>query len=373
MNYKIVTEFPNDIFYNKGDVCISIYIPTHRYVVGSQKDKILFKNQIQKAEKSLLQKYSKKEVAEILNPLNELLDDFVFWNRTKDGLAIFLNRDDFIIYVLSRNIKELTIVSDNFHIKPLIRVYQSMDKYYVLGVNRGHFKLFYGDRYGLNEIEDSKEMPDDMRKEYDLEVLDLSKDVEYMFKTGSNRDEVSKETTKFLRNVDKYILEFYSKPTEAPLVLVALPQYQGEFRKITNNRFLTTTGVSKDFEAMKIEEIKEESWNIIEKTYLEETKKLVNRFLNNKGDGLASDNIIDIAKKVLAGRIDTLLLESDKLIPGKLNLETGEITEDDLDNVEINDILNDIGELVLENKGNVVVLPKERMPTDIGIAAIYRY
>lgn len=373
MNYKIVTEFPNDIFYERGDVCISIYMPTHRYVVGSQKDKILFKNQIQKAEKSLLQKYSKKEVVEILNPLNELLDDFVFWNRTKDGLAIFLNRNEFIIYVLSRDIKELTIVSDNFHIKPLIRVYQSMDKYYVLGVNRERFKLFYGDRYGLNEIEYSEEMPEDIRKQYDLEVLDLSKDVEYMFKTGSNRDEISKETAKFLRNVDKYILDFYSKPTQAPLVLVALPQYQGEFRKITNNSFLLTEGINKDFESMEIDKIRNDSWEIVERIYLNETKILVNRFLNNKGKGLASDNIRDIGKKVLNGRVEMLLLESDKLIPGKLNLENGEILEDDLDNVEINDILNDIGELVLENKGKVVVLPKERMPTDTGIAAIYRY
>ncbi len=373
MNYKIVNEFPNDIFYNRGDICISIYMPTHRYAVGSKKDKILFKNQIQKAERSLLQKYSKKDVLEILTPLNELLDDFVFWNRTKDGLAIFLSRNDFIIYILSRDIRELTIVSDNFHIKPLIRVYQSMDKYYVLGVNREYFKLYYGDRYGLNEIENSEEIPKDIRKEYDLEVLDLSKDVEYMYKTGSNRDEISKETIKFLRNVDKYILDFYSKPTEAPLVLVALPQYQGEFRNITNNRFLLIEGINKDFESMNIDDIKHESWKIVEKIYLNETKKLVNRFLDNKGNGLASDNIKDIGKKVISGRIETLLLESDKLIPGKISLEDGKIIEDDLDKVEINDVLNDIGELVLENKGNVVVLPKERMPTDTGISAIYRY
>jgi hypothetical protein len=45
----------------------------------------------------------------------------------------------------------------------------------------------------------------------------------------------------------------------------------------------------------------------------------------------------------------------------------------DLDNPEIDDILDDLGELVVNQGGNVVVVPQLNMPTDTGVAAIYRY
>ncbi|QQK06935.1 hypothetical protein [Miniphocaeibacter halophilus] len=373
MKYKIVQDFPNDVLYERGDVCISIYMPTHRYKMENQKDRIMFKNQIQKAERSLLQKFSKKEVEEILSPLYDLEQDMVFWNRTRDAVAIFLNREHCIIYNLFREIKELTVVSNSFHIKPLIRVYQSVDKYYVLGINRHNFKLFYGDRYNLTEIESPKNMPDEITEEYRLTTIDMSKDGKAMYSTGSNRDEVKKETEKYLRNVDRYIWENYIKPTGAPLVLVALPQYQGEFRKLTNNKLLVEKGIDKDFEAMDINAIKEEAWKIIEKIYLDRTEMLVNMFNNGKSKGNASANINDVVKKAVEGRIDTILIESDKILPGIVDMETKEIKEMPLEDVETDDVLDDIAEMVLKAKGEVVILPKEKMPDTTGVAAIYRY
>jgi len=46
---------------------------------------------------------------------------------------------------------------------------------------------------------------------------------------------------------------------------------------------------------------------------------------------------------------------------------------DDLDNADVDDLLDDLGEQVLKNGGDVVVLPSERMPSSTGVAATYRY
>jgi hypothetical protein len=40
---------------------------------------------------------------------------------------------------------------------------------------------------------------------------------------------------------------------------------------------------------------------------------------------------------------------------------------------EIDDVLDDIGELVADQSGEVVVVPSNRMPVDTGLAAIYRF
>jgi hypothetical protein len=39
----------------------------------------------------------------------------------------------------------------------------------------------------------------------------------------------------------------------------------------------------------------------------------------------------------------------------------------------VDDVLDDVGELVLKNRGQIVIVPAERMPTQTGIAAIYGF
>jgi hypothetical protein len=45
------------------------------------------------------------------------------------------------------------IVADSFHIKPLLRVLQSADRFEVLVITREHVRLFHGNRYALDEVE----------------------------------------------------------------------------------------------------------------------------------------------------------------------------------------------------------------------------
>lgn len=380
MSYRIVKEFPNEILYDRDEVCISIYQPTHRHSAGRKEDKIVFKNQIQKIEKSLANKYSKLEIEEILYPLYEIEKDNIFWNHTKDGIAILMNKDDCIVYNLDRPLKELTVVADSFHIKPLIRVFQSADMYYVLGVNRKTFKLFYGNRYGLNEIrfdDDTKVAIEDvLGDQYTDSYLTNASygGTGTMYHGhGSKKDEIDKDIEKYLRYVDRFVLDNYSNPAKAPLVLAALDEYQGGFRKLTHNRWLLDEGIKKDFESMSLENLRDESWKIVEKIYLDRTRVLIDRFETAKSKGLGGDDLAEIAKRAVENRIEMMLIESDRLLAGKIDLQTGEIIEKDLDHMDTDDILDDLTELVFVAGGEVVLLPKEKMPTDKGVAAVYRY
>src|SRR5690606_36372524 len=91
-----------------------------------------------------------------------------FWAHAGDGLALFATKDRIIAYRLQRPVPELAIVSDSFHIKPLIRVFQSADRYHLLGVNRQEFKLFEGNRYGIEEVE----IPEELAKTKDEAIGD---------------------------------------------------------------------------------------------------------------------------------------------------------------------------------------------------------
>lgn len=378
MSYEIVNEFPNDIIFETGDVCISIYQPTFG---PKSQAKILFKNQIQKAKRSLEKEYRTKEVEEILKPLYDIENDLNFWNKTKDGIAILMNRKRCIVYNLFRDIKELTVVADSFHIKPLLRVYQSADKYYVLCVNRRTFKLYYGDRYELREMTFSEDVPVNIEDVLGDQYTDAQKTVTratsptgiYTHGYGGKREEIELDTEKYLRYVDRFVINNYSNPTQAPLVLVALTENQGLFRKISKNRYLLEQGIRKDFEAITKEEIRKESWQIIEERYLKRTNEMVDKYEEAKAINRGSDDYKDVAEKAVANRIEVVLIESDTLIPGKIDFDTGAVETADLSDPDTGDILDLIAELTLAGGGEVVMLPQERMPSDTGIAAVYRY
>lgn len=42
-------------------------------------------------------------------------------------------------------------------------------------------------------------------------------------------------------------------------------------------------------------------------------------------------------------------------------------------NPDVDDVLDDLAELVMRQGGEVVVVPDERMPSETGLAAVYRF
>jgi len=80
-----------------------------------------------------------------------------------------------------------------------------------------------------------------------------------------------------------------------------------------------------------------------------------------------------VAEAVVGGRVATLLIEAGREIPGRIDTATGSIHFGDLAEPDIDDVLDDLGALALKMGGQVVVVPTEQMPTETGVAAIYRY
>lgn len=234
MLYEITDIFPNDIMYEEEGSFISLYQPTHRKRPDNEQDIIRFKNLVQRIENSLKQKYPKREIPELLKPLKQLAENKLFWNNTTDGLAILANRNKCVVYKLERPLEELSVVADSWYIKPLIRAFQSASKYHLLGLNRKEFTLYEGNRYGFKKIEIDlgtprtiKEVLGDEYSEPYLSQGTYAGAGKAMYHGhGGKKDKVAKDTEKYFRYVDKFILDTYSNPTKIPLILVSLDEHQ---------------------------------------------------------------------------------------------------------------------------------------------------
>lgn len=381
MSYEIVNTFPNYLLLSGKESCISLYQPTHRHGPENQQDLIRFKNLTQKIEASLNEKYDKETVEKRMKPFNDFARDRNFWQHAGEGLAMFASDDQCIVYRLQRSVDELAVVADSFHIKPLVRIFQSADRYHLLGLDRQEFSLFEGTRYGIEQIDLDPEVQSTVKEalgdDYKQKLITTGASGPgghaRMHGLGSKKDVIDTHTKKFFRIVDKEVLDYYSREMKLPIYLVALDQYHTPFQEISKNPFLRETGIKMDYASMNLSELRKKSWEVLEPLYIERTRLLVEQFENARAKDEGSDDIAQVVRAATEGRVSQVLIESDRIHPGWIEVSTGELHDTKSDKPGTDDVLDDIAELVFKQQGDVVVLPKERMPSDTGVAAIYRY
>jgi hypothetical protein len=382
MFYEIVHHFPADMIFKEDGPLISLYQPTHRSFPDNKQDPIVFKNLLRVIENSLEQLPTFDMIDTIMKPFYELKEDKNFWNHTSDGIAVFASVDKCIVYNLYHPVKELGVVANSFHTKPLIKAFQSTENYHLLGLNRENFTLYQGNRYGFEEIAIDPDAPRTMKEVLGEQLSDPYLSHASYGGTGGNamyhghgdvKDEINKDTEKYFRYVDSFVLENYSKASKLPLILVSLTEHISEFKKISNNPYLLEEGINKSIESMNLVEIQKKAREIIEAISMKETEKMVEAYANAEAESLGSSDLVQVVKAAYESRVKTILMEEDKIVPGKIDNNTGKIKLGDIDDPNYDDILDDLAEMVLLSGGNVFVLTKDLMPSTTGIAAIFRY
>jgi len=380
---SLIEDYRRELLAVHEPPCLSLYQPTHRHGPENQQDPLRFRNLLKAMNQSLQQKYPKREIQSLMEPFEALAHDHAFWAKTLDGLAVLAAAGIFRTYTLQRTVPELVVVADSFHTKPLIRIIQSADRYQVLGLNRGEVKLFEGNRDALDEIELAPGVPKTLTDALGSELTEPHQTVASYGKGaagpvmhhghGSRKDELEIDTERFFRAVDRAVLEHHSKPSGLPLILAALPEYHSLFRQVSHNPFLLADAVDVHPDAVSMDEFRSAVWRAVEPHYLERLSKLVEQFEEANSKALGTDCLDDVAAAAVEGRIATLLIEADRRIPGRVATATGRIHLGDPANPELDDLLDDLGELVIKMGGEVIVVPSGRMPSRTGLAAIFRY
>jgi|LSQX01.3.fsa_nt_gb hypothetical protein len=382
MRYEIARHFPKDMIFGESGPLISLYQPTHRSSPDNKQDPIVFKNLLRKLESSLAQRPGGEDSEVLMKPLYELRDDPDFWMHTLDGIAVFASKDRCVVYPLHTPVKEYAVVAGRFHIKPLVQAFQSTESYQLLGLSRENFSVYQGNRFGFEELPIPQDAPRTMK-----EVLGSEVSAPYLSHGsysgsggptmyhghGDVKEEIDKDTEKYFRYVDAFVFENYSKNTKLPLIPVALKEYHTEFRKISNNPYLYEKGIFKSADSMDADEMLERVQVIIDGIHSERVARKVESFAKAEAESLGSSDRTRIVRAAFEGRIETLLIEADRNVPGSIDFKTGNVQFGDIDHPQFDDILDDLAELVLLNKGTVFILEKEAMPADTGVAAIYRY
>jgi Bacterial archaeo-eukaryotic release factor family 3 len=363
--------------------CLSLYQPTFRAFPDSQQNLVKYRNALRELKARLESSGIQADTAALLEPFEQLLADRDFWSHPQDGIAVFGAPGFFHVQKVQRAVPETIVVGDHLYIKPLVRIFQSVDSYQILALDRQQVKLYQGNRDALDEVVMAPSVPRTIE-----EALGPYSSQQGVERTqgggrgraaatahhghGSKKDEVGVDVERFFRVVDRAICEAHSKPSELPLILAALPEYHTHFRAISHNGFLLEEGIHGNAHALSKDELREQAWRLMEPRYHHRLQQIIDMYHAAKARTLATDDLTHAAEFATDGRVGTLIIEADRRVAGRLEghiPRRAALTNDP----EAGDILDDIAERVLKTGGQVIVAPHASMPTATGLAAIFRY
>ncbi len=366
--------------------CLSIYMPTERCYPANQQGPIRYRNLLDRAEEALHRTHLASVVQPLLRRFRPLADDSIFWTHRVDGLAVLGSPDYFRTFDIQRPTPERLVAGESFHIKPLVRVLQSADRFQVLCLTREKVRMLQGNRDALDDI------PLNGVPATIVEALGDAVGVKHKVSVQGGKsapqprpaphgeahghaakgDDAKLDAERFFPIVDRGVWERHSRPTGLPLILVALPQHQALFRSLSHNPHLLPGGIEHNPETLSEDKLRKAAWEFLLPHYEKRLAALSEDFRTARAQKQGTDDLEQAAHAAFDGRVGRLLIDADRHIPGRLDPQTRQV-HPETGTALAEDMLDDLAEQVLRTRGEVVVVPSARMPTATGLAAIYRY
>lgn len=361
--------------------CVSIYLPVDRTPAPDNQMPAAFQEALDEVRRSVggKSRYGNDAAQAAIARIEESMRDPANWEGRRDALAFFASPVYFQLIELRRPIERLVNVADSFHVKPLIRTLQMAQPFHVLCVAPRGVRLFEGDSTSLTEVP-LRNVPRSVDDPLAVEATGPSTTPATGGRSNGSsttgqpfHSGTSVPTDRFFRLVDKAIWENHSRRARLPIVVVADVQYLSDFLSIAKNENVLKEGVKLNPDAATPERLREEAWRILEPKLQAQMQTLKDAYHAARARQLGSDAVPEVAEAAAVGRVGTLLVDSDAKIPGILHRDSGVIETAPMSDPRVDDVLDDLAELVLKTDGQVFVLPHDQMPTEAGVAAVYRY
>ncbi|MEM6314773.1 MAG: hypothetical protein AAF743_11835, partial [Planctomycetota bacterium] len=232
-------------------LCISIFIPTVRATRDTDQNRIAFKTALKDA-RAELNGETEGPLAAVFEQLAALDGNPDVWSHQHESLAVFASTERMHLIRLPREVRRFAGVADSFHIKPLIRVMQSSDRFQLLAITQKSVRLYEGDGATLSPVSLHEDVPRDMVDALGGELDDFHLTVaSYGGLRGpamyhghhDKSEETGIDLDRYFRAIDKTIWEHHSREAGVPLIVAAVEKYHAIFRKVSKNPHLADHGI----------------------------------------------------------------------------------------------------------------------------------
>jgi hypothetical protein len=380
---RIVADDVNRLLEHADGMAVSLYMPAERRGPETRQNPIRFKNLLRRAESLWAEAAGEPAPGAVFDSARKLLDQRDFWQEQGDGLAVFLSASGMERYRLPVAFEELVVLTDRFHIKPLLRFVAEDRRFYVLALSGNRTRLFRCTRQTVREIR-PEEMPASLRETLAFD----SPQKQLQFHTGApragdrraavhhgqggGRDERDDALVRFCRDIRNGLHEILAEEN-APLVLAGAEPLVSVFREASDYPGLLETGVGGNPDERSPEDLRDAAWSLLVPEIERERERAIERFRNESGGDRTTGDLRRVLPAAFHGRIDLLLVAEGVRRFGRYDTESDTLDIGADPRAGDGDLLDLAAGQTLLRGGSVFPLPPDRMPGDGPVAALLRY
>ena len=348
---------------------VSIYLPTTPITTDIGSSRIELKNLAGAALDELrVADFDKRLVAQIAELLDDLVDDESFWTHQAHSLALFATPDGVRTFRLPNRIGAIVEVSDRFHLKPLLRAVTFAQAAFVLALAQGSVRL----------LAISADLPPE-----ELRVDGLPSDAASAVGKASIADRAPSgriqgsegqkvRLTQYARQVDQAIRPIIGG-SDLPLILATVEPLDGIFRGLNSYPGLAAAGIGGNPETTPVADLASAARTILDDLYAADLTAIRERFESLRAQGRASTDVVDVARAATYGAVDTVLVDIDGVVPGRVDETTGAVTFDASDDALNYGVVDEIARRSFLTGARVLAVRAEDIPDNGSVAAILRY
>ncbi len=364
--------------------CVSIYMPTQKAFPETKQNPIRYKNLLREAEERLSQVgLRSSERKNLLEPARTLLKQGFFWRHQSNGLAVFLSDQGFHHYRLPIKFEELLVVTDRFHIKPLLPYFINEIRFNILALSQNEIRLFQCTGQSIEEVP-LEGIPQSLTTA--LQYDDPEKQLQFRTQTsgrsgkqvalfhghGSGSEDAKNNILKFFQMVEQGLHPILNQE-QVPMVLAGVDYLLPIYKEINRYPYLLEQGITGNPESLSADVLHKQAWTMVEPVFLTAREEAKGRYSQLSEGEQTTETLEEIVSRAYDGRIDILFVAVGIQQWGHFEPETHQVhlhleaepgDEDLLDFAAVHTFLNG---------GTVYALRPGEMPEGKSAAAIFRY
>lgn len=348
---------------------VSIVLPTTPVTPDTDVDRLQLRALAEEAIAQLEAAGTERgAVADLQEALADLIDDDAFWRFQARSLIVYATPESLLTYRLPTGVEPLVAVSDRFHLKPLLRATGFTNNGYVLALADG----------GVRLIEVAADLPAATVQLADLPVDAASAVGKASINDRSPRGRLMGSEGKkvrlrqYARQVDHALRERLAGRS-VPLVLAAVESLGAIFRSVNTYPHLAAAGIEGNPEKLTDADLAKDARGVLDGLNQQRLADWLDLFAQRRNQGRASTDLAQVARAATFEAVQSLLVDLDRVIDGRLDEADGSITEASAAGADSYGILDEIARRVLLSGGEVLVVRQDDLPEDSPVAAILRY
>jgi len=279
----------------------------------------------------------------------------------------------------------VVVVSDRFHVKPLVPMLSEDGRFYVLALSQNGVRLLQCSRYHSRALE-LKGTPTSLAEALRFDEPQHQRSAHSGGPTGSGRggmvfhtqaDDSDKSVHK--ENVRQFLHQVENGVTrtlmgeKVPLVVAAVGSVRSIYGEVNTYPHLAEGQVDGNPDRARDDELREAGWALVEPLFTKARRDAIGLFERFAGTEKAAGKLHEVLRAAAAGRVLVLLAARSRQVWGTWDAERGRAQVHDQEESGDEDLLNRATVEALLHGAAVFALEPDQMPDGRAVAAVFRY